>query len=418
MRVVLFDLLLGGHHREYASFLVDHLTDSGDQVTFVTWQDDPLLEPLRVHQEIDLRFVAGRGARPLARSLRQQLIQTYRGMQLALQVARQQSAGAFHVLYLDRSELALLAAVRHQQGRVPIFATLFWPYFVHGDGDEVTAPKAWFHAANRRALRRLLTRGSLRSLFVHSARIRDTLLEALNLPEAPNQILVVPDPAHRGTIRSAEEARSRLGLPTDRVLFLFFGGLRRDKGPDVLLEALPMVRGPLPWSLVIAGQAGVVNEQTIDSFRRRLSDPNCLMARIGLVSDEDMYNYFSAADAVVLPYRRSNKGMSGILQRAAAAAKPVIATDVADIGPTVREAGLGLLVEPESPSALARALSAYLENARKVQREVKPRAQRYAAENDWRILGRKTREAYLLGHPLDEQVPPVLPGATRSGPQA
>jgi glycosyltransferase involved in cell wall biosynthesis len=414
MRVVLLDLLLSGHHREYASFLIDHLTDSGDEVTFVTWQDDPLLEPLHAHRALNLRFVAGNGARPSAGSLPQQLVQTYRGIRLGLQIARQQSASAFHVLYLDRSELALLAALPGHQVAVPTFATLFWPYFVHSSGEMVAAPKAWLHALNRRALRRLLARGPLRALFVHSPRIRNTLLEALNVPDAADRILVVPDPAHQGTPRPAEEARIRLGLPTDRVLFLFFGGLRRDKGPDLLLEALPMVHGSVPWSLLIAGRAGTMNEETIDSFRGRLSDSSCLLARIGFVSDEDMYDYFSAVDAVVLPYRRSNKGTSGILQRAAGAAKPVIATDVGDLGPTVREAGLGLLVEPESPLALARALSEFLADSERVQRDVKPRAQRYAAENDWRILGRKTREAYLSNHGLNEQTPPVLPGSPRS----
>jgi len=395
MRVVLFDLLITGHHREYASFLVDHLTDSGDEVTFVTWTDDPLLEPLRKHPAVDLRFLASRDARPFARSLPQQLIQTYGGMRFALRMADQRAADAFHVLYLDRSELALLTAMLRDRRRLHTFATLFWPYFVHSDGEGVGALKAWFHAVNRRALRRLLSRGLLHSLFVHSARIRDELLEALRLPSAADRVVVVPDPAHRGTARSAEEARIRLGLPSNRALFLFFGGLRSDKGPDILLEALPMVRSPFPWSLVIAGQAGVVNQQTIDSFRKRLCDPTCLLPRIGFVSDEDMYDYFSATDAVVLPYRRSNKGTSGILQRAAAAAKPVIATDVGDIGPTVREAGLGLLVEPESPSALARALSDFVPDRERLQREVRPKAQRYAAENDWRILGRRVRDSYV-----------------------
>jgi glycosyltransferase involved in cell wall biosynthesis len=414
MRVVLFDLRLEGHHREYASFIVDHLGDSGDKVTFVTWQDDPLLDPLRIRRAVDLKFAAGRDARPFPNRLPDQLFQTYRGMRLSLQIAHQQSADAFHVLYLDRSELAMLAALQRHHKEIPTFATLFWPYFLHGDGEGVAAPKAWFHAANRRALRRLLVRGFLRTLFVHSARIRDKLVEALSLRDAADRIIVVPDPAHRGATRPAREARIRLGLPIDRILFLFFGGLRQDKGPDVLLQVLPMVRGPVPWSLVIAGHGGAISPETIDSFRRQLSDPNCLVTRIGFISDEDMYDYFSAADAVVLPYRRSNKGTSGILQRAAAAAKPVIASDVADIGPTVREAGLGLLVEPESPSALARALSDFLADAKKIQREVKPRTQRYAAENDWRILGRKTREAYLSGHPLDEQVPSAPPSAPQA----
>jgi len=47
MKVVLFDLLVGGHHIGYASYITRYLVERGDEVTFVTWKPDESVERLR-----------------------------------------------------------------------------------------------------------------------------------------------------------------------------------------------------------------------------------------------------------------------------------------------------------------------------------------------------------------------------------
>ncbi|MBD3237900.1 MAG: glycosyltransferase, partial [Candidatus Eisenbacteria bacterium] len=67
--------------------------------------------------------------------------------------------------------------------------------------------------------------------------------------------------------------------------------------------------------------------------------------------------YFSAADVIVLPYRSATQ--SGIIQVAYHLDTPVICTDVGGLGEIVHAGRTGLLVPPEDPAALARAVVRY-----------------------------------------------------------
>jgi glycosyltransferase involved in cell wall biosynthesis len=203
---------------------------------------------------------------------------------------------------------------------------------------------------------------------------------------------VVPDPAKEPPQITDEQARAALGLPRSDPILLFFGNGRSDKGPDVLLAALPQIRGS--WVAVFAGERGVVSDAEVEACRRRLDDPGRVITRFGYVTEADADRYFRAADVVILPYRSSFRGTSGILQRAAASGKPVVATDVGDVGRTVREEGLGFAVPPESPSQLAEAIGRFLDDRGQISFEVGPKSLRYARTHDWRILGSRIRTSY------------------------
>jgi glycosyltransferase involved in cell wall biosynthesis len=64
--------------------------------------------------------------------------------------------------------------------------------------------------------------------------------------------------------------------------------------------------------------------------------------------------YFSAADAVVLPYLSGTQ--SGIAQIAFNFDRPVIATNVGGLGEVVKHGATGLVVPPGDPAALADAI--------------------------------------------------------------
>ena len=120
-----------------------------------------------------------------------------------------------------------------------------------------------------------------------------------------------------------------------------------------------------------------------------------MILRLKYIPDEDIATYFSAVDAVVLPYRRTFKGTSGILQRAAAAGKPVIVSDVGEVGPIVRENNFGIVVDPESSESLAGGIKQFLAQPLKWREQVKFRAIQYAKTNHWRKMASGVRRAYL-----------------------
>ena len=83
--------------------------------------------------------------------------------------------------------------------------------------------------------------------------------------------------------------------------------------------------------------------------------------RVTIVSDyvpnEKVREFFSAADAVVLPYLSATQ--SGIAQIAFNFDLPVIATDVGGLAEVVRHEVTGLIVPPDDPAALAASFQRY-----------------------------------------------------------
>jgi glycosyltransferase involved in cell wall biosynthesis len=87
-----------------------------------------------------------------------------------------------------------------------------------------------------------------------------------------------------------------------------------------------------------------------DQIRREgLADS--VTVRSDYIPNDEVRYYFSAADAVVLPY--SSATQSGIAQIAYNFDTPVIATTVGGLAEIVRDGQTGVLVPPDDPGALA-----------------------------------------------------------------
>jgi glycosyltransferase involved in cell wall biosynthesis len=392
MRVLLFDVDTAGHHLEYAGHVARYLREQGDEVVFATW-DKPAVpyESAILDEGVDVRPLVGRRSRGAA-SPATWAIAVWKGVFRCLRLAEREHVDVVHFLYLDRSELAVLAATLLRPRRAALFGTIFWPYFVR-EGKDDNAVRRLFHRVSEGSLGYLLGRSLISGLFVHSERIKGLVAGQLSNSSLADRIIVVPDPSKRAPVISSQEARAALGFPGATPIILFFGGARLDKGPDIFLQALTGLEGD--WIAVLAGQPGVVGETEAENCRGLLADPSRLVTRFEYVPEVDVDRYFRAADVVVLPYRRTFRGTSGVLQRAAASGKPVIVTAVGDVGSTVRDAGLGTVIPPESPSHLTAALRDFLRQRERIQEEVAPRALKYAEASNWRVLGTTMRATYL-----------------------
>jgi len=167
----------------------------------------------------------------------------------------------------------------------------------------------------------------------------------------------VPHPVYNifGSPMEPQHAKVLLGLPNKRIL-LFFGYVRRYKGLHVLLDAMRLVPPDLGIHLLVVGEF-YDDEQ---KYRSHVRDLN-LDARVTIRSDylpnEEVAKYFSAADAVVLPYVSATQ--SGIAQIAYNFDKPVIATDVGGLAEVVLHDKTGFVVPPGDPAALANAIVAF-----------------------------------------------------------
>ena len=173
--------------------------------------------------------------------------------------------------------------------------------------------------------------------------LRDAGVAGPKVHVIPNAWPGVPPAATRA------EARRKLGLADGSFTIGFVGRLIRAKGPDVLVQALPLL-GTLPWRAVIIGDGGerVALERQVNALG--------LDRRVTLAGHlDDATDLFRAFDAFVLSSR--TEGTPITLFEAMAAEVPIVACAVGGVPDVVsdREA---ILVGPEQPAALAAALLA------------------------------------------------------------
>lgn len=264
----------------------------------------------------------------------------------------------------------------------------------------VTRLSRWLY---RRCLARLIKQ-DLDGLVVLDPSIKQVIVSRLKItPDAADRIRVLP----LGTdlpdgISSKEEARRRLGLQPDDAIFLIFGVLRKDKRIDLAIEA---VEGLSHCKLVIAGGPQDFTEASVTELIRRYGCQGSVSIEIDYVSERRMHDYFSASDAVVIPYARSFKGQSAILTLACGHGKPVIASDVGILGEAVKEHRLGFAVEPESSSALREAILRFLslspDEREQLEQQVKSYATRMRWENsckEWLAFYQALSDMRSVGH--------------------
>jgi glycosyltransferase involved in cell wall biosynthesis len=198
--------------------------------------------------------------------------------------------------------------------------------------DSRSAPDAVRRLALRLATAFLVpgraSRAYLRSFGVADGRIFD----------APNAIDFLVFAERVEAERTHRDAlRARLGL--EGCVFLYAGRFDREKGLDVLLDAVDGVGG----QLVAAGSGPLEPD-----LRRR--------ARVvGQLSRDELVPWYAAADVLVLPSRSEPWGMT--LNEGAAAGLPLVATDAVGAAHDLIEPGAnGFRVRPDDAAALAQAL--------------------------------------------------------------
>lgn len=180
-------------------------------------------------------------------------------------------------------------------------------------------------------------------------------------PRAP--MVFTPHPLYDifGKIVSREKAIKRLKLSPDFRYLLFFGFIRDYKGLDWLLEAFGDEKlRRFPVKLIIAGEFYTSPEK----YMQIISEMNLtdhIELRIGFIDDQDVANYFGAADMVVQPYKSATQ--SGVTQIAFNYNKPMLVTDVGGLAEMIPHGKVGYVVKP-GPEAITDAIFDFYSNDR------------------------------------------------------
>lgn len=177
-------------------------------------------------------------------------------------------------------------------------------------------------------------------------------------------------------IPSRDDARRTLGLHGN--VALFFGHVRPFKGLDIALRAWPLLTTNV--TLAVAGEAWWKGEEEYRALARGLTN---VRLDFRYIPDAEIATWFAAADVVLAPYRI--EAQSGVALTAFHFARPVIATRVGGLPEIIEEGRNGMLVPPEDPEALARAVDAFF--ARTDREALERHAAASARKYSWEEYG-------------------------------
>ena len=380
MRVLLFDMHVGGHHLEYASQLRSHLSDHlpEAQVDFLAaaeseqhheffdistidflYEDDVVLDELSPDG-------IGDNLRRAIKNPRDDIVARL------FKYVSNHDYDILHLLHLDD----IVGEVhRHGRGVTPeVVGTINGSYYriqsyrrteiaraliathlteiVSVVPDILSRRGPWNHLNLYRAIRDDV----IGELFVPTHRGRDSIQRAVQADTLSYSLIPDPiEPWYEDPIPAAD-ARKNLGLPTEPFTLVFFGEMRAEKGVDLLIDALASYDGD-SMTAVFAGRP--VDIDPTDFEVLKTNDAVDVRTELGFVPHEDVKSYFFAADAMVLPYRRSFGQFrpSGVFQKACGSLRPIIAPSFGVFDDLVTEWDLGVTFEPGSAKSLREAIA-------------------------------------------------------------
>ena len=225
-----------------------------------------------------------------------------------------------------------------------------------------------------------------------SEEVRTTMADRLRIPT--RRIEVIPrgrDGAALGrrSDRRRAAARGRLGVESHHLLVLAVARQERQKGLDVLLAAWETTAATHPDArLVIAGRVG--NETPALEAQVEAGALGGTVRFLG--PREDVAELLAAADVFVLPSRW--EGLGGVLLEAMAMEAPIVASDLPAVRELLTSGEHALLVQPEDPAALRRAISASLDDPVGPRTRAAAARERFEAHYDIAVVADRTADFY------------------------
>lgn len=328
MKFCLVDTIGSGHHWTYNKLIIDALIEKTDnQVIYRTGdklevdQRNYLVEHGVTISVFDYRDTTFSNSYKL-------FLYRIKKLNQLLDFCKNNQVEKLLFLYAD----GLMAA---------LMVTRFWQipgifYFVH-----------WFPV--KKMDRLLFSFAKSKKVFVHTEFIQNALPAPLK-----RKAVVLPYPM----VPIDREALQVSVAPQNHILY--FGGTRKDKGIDLFLKALKLIKSKV--FVTICGAESYFKEDYIRNELRECLNVEGNKVMLRYVSDEEMEQEYANAGIVILPYRKTFRGESGVLLEAINHQKLVIAPDILHFREYIEEAGCGILYPAEDIERMAEAIDNAVNN--------------------------------------------------------
>lgn len=392
MKIALYDTLINGHHINYLLPILNFLNKKNVEVLFITSKE---IREHHLHNKIKnlakIKYLDINSSKnPFIR-----IFNKTKEINKAYKHADNWNADTFHFLYFDFLEIPLLFLnlLNVNKFNFKVICTLHWVHFSGNFlGEDRNKIKSFYDYVQKKSLNYLFKTEKIDKLFIHIDEMKIILNKELNIDN--NLIETIPYPTDIFDKKlSQKEARKNLNLPAKKVLFLFFGGLRYDKGIDLLLKCVSRIEGN--FKLIIAGKEDYFKRKDIKLLIKNNNIQDKVITRIEFIPEDEMGLYFISSDAVVLPYRNIFKGQSGPLLQACYAQKPIIAFNSGILGEIVKNNNLGILAKSESVKDLGDKLDYFMNNMDYINKSYNQNLINYYKSNQKNKMVKSLYKKYL-----------------------
>jgi glycosyltransferase involved in cell wall biosynthesis/SAM-dependent methyltransferase len=328
----------------YACRIAEGLADRGHEVTVLTTRHAPSLAQREVVGGVRVvRLpVSGRVSRGMVMPRFPRALWELLGQHDLLQI------------HSPMPEAALAVRIAHARDR---------PVLVTHQGD-VVMPDGAGNRAVEGAMNLVLRSAVMRAdAVVTLSADYATHSRLLTRRRAPVHAITPPTTIPEPRPDAVEAMRAELGL-SGRPLVGFAGRFVEEKGFDHLLAAIPLVQRAVPDAhFLFAGEVDVAYERFHERCRPLLDRHRDAVTSLGLVLDRQrLADFYAACDVFALPSR--SDCFAGVQVEALLCGTPLVSVDIPGAREVVQRSGMGRLVRPGDPEALAEGIVAELGSSR------------------------------------------------------
>jgi glycosyltransferase involved in cell wall biosynthesis len=182
--------------------------------------------------------------------------------------------------------------------------------------------------------------------------------------------------------------RARYALPHEKLIF-FVGRMVREKGVQVLIEALPKIRwGYNAAKVLVCG--GGQRDHLVKLAQYVSMDHYVCFA--GFVPDEDLLKIFHIADIACFPSLYEPFGIVAL--EAMAAKLPVVVSDAGGLPEVVENGVTGTTTYAGNPNSLADGILGVLHNPLKAKQMAETAYERVLNVFNWEHIAQQTTDTY------------------------
>ena len=185
--------------------------------------------------------------------------------------------------------------------------------------------------------------------------------------------------------------KHRYGIHYLAPLILYIGRLAYQKGPDIFMQALPMIREN-HWDVqaIVAGGGGMYDHLKAQAYGKPVQ-------LTGFIQDTEYIRLLNAADIVVIPSRNEPFGI--VLLEAWSAGKPVVVSNVGGLSENVTDFITGIKVDC-TPEGIAWGVNWYLDRPHEMKK-IGMKAQSEVQHYSWDIIANRMVYIYRSILPIE-----------------